>query len=100
MKKRIRFSQEYPKLQKEEFTTIRKNTKYYILGETYKIITPKHKFIARIQCLRKAGKELITEEFAKQDADCSAEELIKTLEKRYGEKYNDFIIITLKKKAR
>jgi len=93
----MKFSKQYSKLKKPIFTTIRKNTGFYIRNQVVNIETPTEKFKAKIEWIEKITKEELTNRFSKSDADCSKEELIKMLEKWYGKKYNDFIILTLKR---
>lgn len=42
-------------------------------------------------------KAHISEQLAQNDADCSKEELIAMLEKWYGKKFDDFVLLTLEK---
>lgn len=93
----MRFSKEYSKFKKKEFTTIRKNTGFYKLGNIYQVITPLQRFKARMISHRRLRKFDITEEFAQSDADCSRAELIAMLEKWYGKKFDDFVLLYLER---
>ena len=93
------FSHEYSKLQKLEFTTIRKNSGYYYPAQLVKVQTPTQTFQARVQTILPIQKAHITEELAKSDADMSREELLKQLEQWYGASYDNFILIRLTKEA-
>ncbi len=92
------FSKNYLKLNQNIFTTIRKNTGYYKLGNIYKIKTPTKEFKARLIEHRKIDKNYITEQLAQNDADCSRAELIAMLEGWYGKKCDDYVLLILEKK--
>lgn len=99
---KMRFSKDYSKLDNPIFTTIRKNTKHYRLGagtEGCKIQTPTRQFKAYLIEIKTLKKKQITEKLAHSDADCSKTELIAMLEKWYGKKFDDFLLLTLKKEA-
>jgi len=96
----VKFSREYQKLKNKRFTTIRKNSGYYRLGGTYKIVSPTETFKVAVIGLRPITKKEITDEFALPDADCTAVELIKMLEKWYGKTYDDFVILRLERESK
>ncbi len=93
----IRFSKEYSKLKEKEFTTIRRNTKYYKEDTIYTIRTPKNSFQAKTSTVVKIKKADITNELSLSDADCSKEALIQMLERWYGLKFDDFVLITMRR---
>ena len=89
----MKFSKNYKKLNKEIFTTIRRNKGYYRFYQEVNIKTPSGKFKARVIGLEILRKEDITEELANKDADCSKQELINMLEKWYGKKYDNYVLL-------
>ena len=91
----MKFSKNYSKLSKAYFTTIRKNTGMYKKGKIYKINTPNEYFYVKVICKTPIKKEDITEDLSIRDADCSKSELIGMLEKWYGKKFNDFVLIEM-----
>lgn len=91
----MRFTKEHSKLKNTFFTTIRKNTGYYRLGRTYTIVTPSERFKARVQSAKPIRKADISDSLALVDADISAENLRKMLERWYGKKYDDFVLMRL-----
>lgn len=93
----MRFTHEYCKLKLKYFTTIRKNTGFYKLGRVYTIHTPNQHFRAEVVTIKPIKKADITDEFAWKDADCNAKTLKEILEKWYGKKYDDFVILSLRK---
>lgn len=93
------FTREYQKLKNKQFTTIRKNSGYYRWGATYKIKTPTETFKAIVTHFKPITKKEITDKVALADAECSAIELKKMLEKWYGKTYDDFIILTLERES-
>ncbi len=93
----MKFTHEYSKLKNDEFTTIRKNSGYYKKGDITSIETPNSKFRAGIIDDIPIKKRDITEIIAWKDADCKRKELIKMLEKWYGKKYDDYVLLYLKK---
>lgn len=98
----MRFSKDYSKLDKPIFTTIRKNTNYnrrilFRTGKGCEIRTPTRQFRAYLIELKKLKKKQITEKLAHSDADCSRTELIAMLEKWYGKKFDDFLLLTFMK---
>jgi len=93
----MKFSKEYSKLALEEFTTIRKFSMYYRVGSKINIRTPIRTFQAIVLSRAVIHKDQITEELAQSDADCSREELISMLEKWYGKRFDDFILLRLRK---
>lgn len=95
---KLRFSKEYSKLSQKCFTTIRINTSFYKLNRTYTIHTPNQTFIAKIISRKLIKKVDITDDLAQQDADCDAKTLREMLEKWYGKKFDDFVILTLRRK--
>lgn len=101
----MRFSKDYSKLDNDIFTTIRKNTKHkriMLLSAGTKginIQTPTRQFRVYLIELRKLKKKQITERLARADADCSKAELISMLEKWYGKKFDDFLLLTFKKES-
>ena len=95
----MRFSKDYSKLDKQIFTTIRKNTSHYRLMRKCKVHTPTSLFTAYLIKLRRLKKEQITEKLAQSDADCSRTELIAMLEKWYGKEFDDFLLLTFKREG-
>ena len=93
----MKFSKDYSKLDQNIFTTIRKRSTTYRVGNTYKIKTPTKEFKAMVIGRWGMMKAAISEPLAQSDADCSRVELIAMLEKWYGKKFDDFIILTLEK---
>jgi len=91
------FSKNYSKFGLNIFTTIRKSTGFYKLGNIYKVKTPSKEFKVRLIECRKIDKDYITEQFAQNDADCSRAELIAMLEKWYGKKHDDFVLLVLQR---
>lgn len=89
------FTKEHRKLKNTFFTTIRKNTGYYRTGRTYTIVTPSERFKATVQSAKPITKADISDSIALADADMSAENLRKMLEKWYGKKYDDFLLMRL-----
>ena len=59
------------------------------------IVTPDDRFKARIICTGRLRKAEIDDILAKRDAATTADKLVKMLEKWYGKKYDDFVLITL-----
>ena len=97
---KIRFSKDYSKLDGPIFTTIRKNTKHYRQGAKLtgcSIQTPTRQFRAYLIEIKTIKKKQITEKLAYSDADCSKAELITMLEKWYGKKFDDFLLLTFMK---
>ena len=98
----MKFSKDYSKLNQTFFTTIRKNTRHYrsigIRSRAISIQSPTKEFKAYIIEIETLKKSQITEELALSDAECSRAELIAMLEKWYGKEFDDFILITLKRK--
>ena len=95
----MKFSKDYSKLERDIFTTIRKSrkSKGYIFGNSWLIKTPTRQFKAELIGVQKISKDMITEELARNDADCSRDELISMLEKWYGKSFDDFVLLTLEK---
>jgi len=91
----MKFTREHSKLKNTYFTTIRKNTGYYRLGNTYTIVTPSERFKAKVQSAEPITKADINDSIALADADMSAENLRKMLEKWYGKKYDNFVLMRL-----
>lgn len=89
------FTKEHSKLQNTSFTTIRKNTGYYQVGNTYTVMTPSDKFKVRVQSIVPLKKSDITDKMALADADMTADELRSMLENWYGKQYDDFILLKL-----
>ena len=89
------FTKEHSKLENTYFTTIRKNTGYYQVGNTYTVITPSEKFKVRVQSIVPLKKSDITDGIALADADMIADELRLMLESWYGKQYDDFILLRL-----
>lgn len=92
----MRFSKSYSKLKRDEFTTIRKDTGYYYPGKKVKV-TLIESFSAKVVNVKPISKSNITENLAQSDADCSRQELIAMLEKWYGKKCDNYVLITLRK---
>ena len=95
----MKFSKDWIKLDNLTFTTIRKNTKFYTFGKKYLIKTPSKEFFVKLIGVRLLKKENITDQIAWIDASCRKEELIAMLEKWYGKKFDDFVLLTLKKEG-
>lgn len=93
----MKFSKDYSKLDQNIFTTIRKMSTYYRVGDSYKIKAPTKEFRAIVVGWWPMKKAHISEQLAQDDADCSKAELIAMLEKWYGKKFDDFVLLTLKK---
>ena len=95
----MRFSKDYSKLERDVFTTIRKCRKSqgYIFGNVWIIKTPTRQFKAELIGVQKISKDMITEELARHDADCSRDELIAMLEGWYGKSFDDFVLLTLER---
>jgi len=91
----MKFSENWEKLNWVIFTTIRKNTGRYKLGNVYTMVLPNCKFKARVVGILPIKKKEITNDLAKIDADTTKEGLIHMLEKWYGKKFDDYILITL-----
>lgn len=91
----MKFTKDHPKLEKNVFTTIRKNTGYYRVGRTYTISTPNDRFKATIASGVVLQKADITDIIAQEDASMTARELVKILERWYGKRYDDFILFRL-----
>jgi hypothetical protein len=92
------FSENYTKLDKGVFTTIRKNTNHYKVGKTYSMqVKGKIDFPATIIGVKMLKKADITEEIARTDADRSRQELVDMLEGWYGKEFDDYVLITLQK---
>ena len=91
------FSHEYTKLKKNCFHTIRMNTGRYRVGKIIKITTPSCKFSALVVGVDHIKKADIGDDLARKDADCSPDELIGMLEGWYGKRYDDYVLIHLKK---
>lgn len=91
------FSKDYSKLDQNIFTTIRKNSIIYRIGNIYKIKTPTKEFKAMVIGRWLMEKAHISEQLAYNDADCSRDELIAMLEKWYGKEFDDFVLLTLEK---
>jgi hypothetical protein len=89
----MKFSHEYSKLKKTEFTTIRQNKRFYKEKQTVFCDTPKQQFSAFITKIERIKKKDITEELAQSDADCSRADLIQMLVDWYGPVYDNFIVI-------
>ena len=93
----MKFSLEYSKLSLNEFTTIRKKSNLYRLYSVMNVITPNQQFKAEIIERLDLSKSQITAKLALSDADCSPQELIAQLEKWYGKKFDDFVLLRLRK---
>ncbi|HDY87413.1 MAG TPA: hypothetical protein ENH82_04765 [bacterium] len=93
----MRFSKEYRKLKSNEFTTIRKNTGFHSAGCSRLINTPSDRFRATVVKAIPITKDGITEKIAMNDADCSRDDLISMLEGWYGKKFDDYVLLTLRK---
>lgn len=93
----MRFSKDWEKLQQTYFTTVRKNTGIYQLGKTYTIQTPTQRFKAKVVVLEEIEKEGLTDGIAKEDIGGTRKELIKLLENWYGKKFNNFVLLGLKR---
>lgn len=93
----MRFSKDYSKFDKPIFTTIRKNSAYYRIFGSYKIRTPTKEFRAMIIAIDFIKKKDITKWLARVDFDGTRENLIKQLEKWYGKKFDDFMLLTMQK---
>ena len=93
----MKFSKEYSKLSADIFTTIRKRTKRYRLYDRVNIISPNQDFLVEVRGRLFLQKKDITEELARSDADCSRQELITQLEKWYGKKFDDFVLLQLRR---
>jgi len=93
----MKFSKFYEKLGWVIFTTIRKNTGNYKLGNVYTINIPEGgKFKAKVIGYLPIKKKDITDDLARTDADVNTkEELIKILENWYGKNFDDYALITL-----
>ena len=89
------FTKEHSKLKNSSFTTIRKNTGYYQVGNTYTVMTPSDKFKVRVQSIKLLKKSDITDKIAFADADMAADKLRLMLENWYGKQYDDFVLIKL-----
>lgn len=94
----MKFSKSYKKLYQPVFTTIRKNTGYYKVGQTIQVtVQEKHTFSAEIASIRPIALKDITETMAMRDADCSRKELIELMCLFYKKEANNLILITLMK---
>ncbi len=93
----MKFSHEYSKLSKKVFTTIRKNTNFYRIGQICQIQTPEQSFKAKVVGSGLIKKVEINDYLAQEDADMKAEKLIALLEKWYGKRFDDFVLLTLEK---
>lgn len=96
----MKFTKDYSKLDRRIFTTIRKNSSYYMCGMILTIKTPTKEFKARITMSETISKNEITTSLARFDADCSKAKLIAMLEKWYGKDFDDFILLTLQKEKK
>ena len=91
----MKFSENYEKLGWIIFTTIRKNTGRYVIGNTYTMdVSGSGKFKARVIGLLPIKKEEITEDLAELDAETTKRGLISMLEGWYGEDFDDYVLIT------
>lgn len=91
----MKFSKNYEKLGWVIFTTIRKNTGKYRLGDIHTMNTPMGKFNAKVIGLYLIKKEEITDSLANIDAETTKEGLIKMLDTWYGRGFDDYVLITL-----
>ena len=94
------FDKDYEKLKKKEFITIRGNFPYYDNSDATVVQSPS-RMVKFLRCSivkrEKITKKDITDELAYADSECSRDELIAKLEKWYGEAFDDFVILTLRK---
>ena len=93
----MKFSKMYTKFKQDKFTTIRKHSNHYVVGRVIKVVTPEGMFKARVTKRDGLTKQGITDELAMSDADCSREELIEILNRWYGKKHNDYVLIHLER---
>ena len=93
----MKFSHNWTKLSKHQFTTIRKAGGYYRVGRKYLCETPITTFYAKVIHMQHIRKEDITEEIAQADADMDRESLIKLLNRFYGKEYDGFVLMTLER---
>ena len=91
------FTHEYSILKKKIFTTIRKNSNFYKVGHSYQVHTPEQSFKARVIKSEAISKFDISETLARNDADMSAVDLILLLDRWYGKRFDDFVLLTLEK---
>ena len=91
----MKFTKNYEKLGWLIFTTIRKNTGRYLIGNVYTMNTPPGKFKAKIIGVCPIKKKEITDGLAGMDVETSKEELIRMLEGWYGKNFDDYVLITL-----
>ena len=91
----MKFSKQYEKLSDTVFTTIRKNNGFYNLWRTYSITTPQNKFRATIIGLTPIKKLDIFNALSLYDAECDKYSLCDMLEKWYGKKHDDYVLITM-----
>jgi len=92
----MKFTKNYEKLKWVIFTTIRKNTGKYKLGNIYTMNTPIDNFKAKVVGLYPIKKEEITDDLAYVDAEEKAKEaFIKMLDNWYGKNFDDYVLITL-----
>jgi len=89
------FTKHYHKLNWFFFTTIRKNTGKYKLGNIYTMNTPTTKFKAKVIGLLPIKKKDITDDLARIDAEETKEGLIRMLDGWYGKKFDDYVLMTL-----
>lgn len=94
----MKFTSEYSKLKKQEFTTIRKNNGYYHIGDVFLVRTPEQRFAVQVVGIKPINKSEITDELALDDADCTVNDLRNKLETWYGKQYDDFILLRLVRK--
>ncbi|GAH73572.1 unnamed protein product [marine sediment metagenome] len=91
------FTHEYSILKKKIFTTIRRNTGFYKVGHSYQVHTPEQTFKAKVIKSKAISKLEIDDSLAQSDADMNAVDLILLLDKWYGKKFDDFVLLTLRK---
>jgi hypothetical protein len=93
----MKFSQDWSKLSRPRFTTIREASGYYRIGRKYLCETPTTRFYAKIIHMHHLHKLEITEEIALADGETDKEGLIKRLDRFYSKDYDEFVLITMER---
>lgn len=91
----MKFTKNYEKFGWVIFTSIRKNTGRYKLGNVYTMNTPDGKFKAKVIGLCPIKKKEITNDLASVDAEETKEGLIRMLNDWYGVFFDNYVLITL-----
>ena len=95
------FSKHYSKLDRDVFTTIRRNTGYYRPAQIIfcQVKGERQEIKASILSVVPIKKSEITDALAQADADCSRTELLAMLTDWYGSACDDYVLIRLRKES-